>query len=378
MSYCFIICEYNPLHNGHVYHIDRSRRLTGGDVICVMSGNTVQRGELAVADKYTRAEWAIKAGADMVIELPAVYSQSPAEIFALGAIKIISKFTRPAYLCFGSECADVELLSELAHVLTDNRQVDLLTQDNLARGLSYPQAYSLAVKSVCLSDGKDGLSSLLDSPNNLLAIEYIKAINALSGDITPLAIQRKGEYNDLSTNGEFASATALRHSIKDKDVLYRYCPDYVADFLLDYKDCDDKLFSLLSFQLSRIDLSKICGVKEGIDNRILKKLDTSCDFQSFLQAVKTKRYPMAYVKRLLLNALTDNEMTYDDIHSRPIGYVNVLAVRENKKNLLSLFDCPITAKQSDAHKAQEDAVQVNADLLFSSVRYKYNSVMSVL
>lgn len=378
MSHCFIICEYNPLHSGHAYQIRQAKELACGDVICIMSGNVVQRGELAVADKYTRAEWAIKAGADMVIELPAVYSLSSAELFALGAIKIISRFNEPSYLCFGCENPDVTALTRLAKTLTDNSQVDLLTQSNLARGLSYPQAYSLAVKAVCQTNDKDDLANLLDSPNNLLAIEYIKAINKLNIAITPIAIRRQGGYNDLSVAGEFASASAIRNNLSDKSIIAKYCPPFVYDDLQNYSDCDDRLYSLLSYQLPRQDLSKICGIKEGIDNRILQKLDTCHDFSSFLQAVKTKRYPMAYIKRLLLNALTYNTLTYEELKSQPIEYVNVLAVKEDKKSLLSLFDCAVTTKQSDSYILEKTDAQHNADLLFSSVKYRYRSVMSIV
>ncbi|MDY4592231.1 MAG: nucleotidyltransferase family protein [Eubacteriales bacterium] len=378
MSHCFIICEYNPLHSGHAYHIRQAKEATGGDVICIMSGNTVQRGELAVADKYTRAEWAIKAGADMVVELPAAYCQSPAQIFALGGVKIISRFAQPSYLCFGSEYGDVDLLTRLAATLTDNLQVDLITQSNLAQGLSYPQAYSLAVKAVCQTDDKDYLASLLDSPNNLLAIEYIKAIRRLNAAITPIAIKRLGSYNDMSVEGEFASASAIRNNLRDKAVLQKYCPSFVYDDLQKYSDCDDRLYAVLSYQLPRQDLSQICGVKEGIDNRILQKLDTCHDFSSFLQQVKTKRYPMAYIKRLLLNALTYNTLTYEELKGQAIEYVNVLAVKDDKKSLLSLFDCAVTTKQSDAHKLAKDEVQRNADLLYASVKYRYRSVMSIV
>ncbi|MGN0797385.1 MAG: nucleotidyltransferase family protein [Christensenellales bacterium] len=378
MSHCFIICEYNPLHSGHAYHIRQAKEATGGDVICIMSGDVVQRGELAVADKYTRAEWAIRAGADMVVELPAVYSQTPAELFALGAIKVISHFNQPSYLCFGCENPDVDSITRLADILTDNRQVDTLTQSNLSQGLSYPQAYSLAVRKACKTSDNDDLASLLDSPNNLLAIEYIKAINKLELDITPIAIKRQGGYNDLSVAGEFASATAIRNNLDNKEILQKYCPPYVADCLQNYIDCDDRLYSLLSYQLPRQDLSKICGVKEGIDNRILQKLDTCHDFSSFLQAVKTKRYPMAYIKRLLLNALTYNTLTYDELKSQAVEYVNVLAIKEDKKSLLSLFDCAVTTKQSDAYRLEKSDVQRNADLLFASVKYHYSSVMSIV
>lgn len=378
MSHCFIICEYNPLHSGHAYHIRQAKEATGGDVICIMSGNTVQRGELAVADKYTRAEWAIKAGADMVVELPAVYSQSPAEIFALGAIKIISRFSKPSCLCFGAECPDVSLLTSLASILESGGQVDILTQSNLARGLSYPQSYSLAVREVCKSESKEDLANLLDAPNNLLAIEYIKAIRRLNLAVTPIAIERQGGYNDLSVEGDFASASAIRNNLTDKGVVSKFCPSYVVDFLQNYSDSDDNLYSLISYQLPRQDLGQICGVKEGIDNRILQKLDTCHDFSSFLQAVKTKRYPMAYVKRLLLNALTYNTLTYDELKSQPIQFVNVLAIKEDKKSLLSLFDCAVATKQSDAHRLSKDDIQRDADLLFASVKYRYRSVMSIV
>ncbi|MGN0789266.1 MAG: nucleotidyltransferase family protein, partial [Christensenellales bacterium] len=324
------------------------------------------------------AEWAIKAGADMVVELPAAYSQSPAEIFALGAIKIISRFSEPSCLCFGSECPDVSLLTSLASILEGNRRIDLLTQSNLARGLSYPQAYSLAVREVCKSEGKEDLSNLLDAPNNLLAIEYIKAIRRLNLAITPVAIKRQGDYNDLSVEGDFASASAIRNNLTDESVVSKYCPSYVADFLQNYSDCDDKLYSLISYQLPRQDIGKICGIKEGIDNRILQKLDTCRDFSSFLQEVKTKRYPMAYVKRLLLNALTYNTLTYDELKTQPIEFINVLAIKEDKKSLLSLFDCAVATKQSDAHRLAKDDVQRNADLLFASIKYRYRSVMSIV
>ena len=194
-----IIAEFNPLHNGHKYLLDEAKRLSGADFcIVVMSGNFVQRGSPALLDKYTRTQMALLNGVDLVIELPVIYATASAEYFARGAVRLLDKLGVVDIITFGSECGNIELLKKAATELTEETpDFKKNLQDNLKKGLSFPKARSQAI-------GKQGDGS---EPNNILGIEYIKALNYWDSSITPTTIERKGSgYHDE----QMASATAIR------------------------------------------------------------------------------------------------------------------------------------------------------------------------
>jgi len=214
-----IISEYNPFHNGHKYHIQAAKEACNADYsVCIMSGSFVQRGEPAIFDKWSRAKMAVLNGADLVVELPVVYACQPAEIFALGSVKILNSMGFVNYICFGSELGDTEALQRLAKLLHNEPEAfKLILKNQLEQGISYPKAISAALSSYIGGDDAVITNDILRNPNNVLGIEYIKALMTLKSSIKPVAVKRiASDYNDIGIAGGIASATAVRYEIKEK------------------------------------------------------------------------------------------------------------------------------------------------------------------
>jgi predicted nucleotidyltransferase len=212
-----IIAEYNPFHNGHQYHMNVAKEHTGADyTIVVMSGNFVQRGAPALLDKFKRAEMALRGGADLVLELPAYYAASSAEYFATGAVAILDKLGVVNHLCFGSECGDTETLKQIAAILSQepDEYVELL-RDYMREGMSYPAARTTALLQYAPSFSK--YRDVFSSPNNILGIEYIKALLRRNSAITPVTTLRVGsDYHDIRLGIHQSSARAIREALKDE------------------------------------------------------------------------------------------------------------------------------------------------------------------
>ena len=206
MKICAIICEYNPFHNGHLYQIQAAKAATGADaILCLMSGNFVQRGEAAVFEKHLRAKHALLGGADAVIELPAVFATSNAEIFAKGAVKLLSSVPDVKMLSFGTETAsEKELLNAATLLLNEPKEISERIRKRLQDGVSYAKARAEAWEDKIPQE-------LLTSPNNILALEYAKAILTYQADIKLFPIKRLGGgYNETALNGSYSSATSIR------------------------------------------------------------------------------------------------------------------------------------------------------------------------
>ena len=204
-----IVCEYNPMHKSHEYHIAKTRELLGPDcgIICVMSGNFVQRGDFAVMNKFARARAAVLCGADLVIELPVPWCVSTAEKFATGAVSILDNIGVCTHISFGSETGELEPLREIANYLLDP-EIDGLIKDGLKKGVSYAAARQRALENLMGRKVPE-----LSSPNDILAIEYLKALETLESDINPLAVKREGAEHDSDYDDEFVSASFLREKL---------------------------------------------------------------------------------------------------------------------------------------------------------------------
>ncbi|WP_455718849.1 tRNA(Met) cytidine acetate ligase, partial [Anaerosporobacter sp.] len=210
-----LITEYNPFHNGHAYHIQKAKEITNADyVIVIMSGNYVQRGTPAIIDKYSRTLMALNNGADIVIELPVIYATASAETFAAGAIRILHDLGIVNSICFGSECGDLTLLSSIAKALCiESEEFRDTLLKYLRQGLSYPMARKHALlNTIELSNyTNQQIEQVIESSNNILGVEYLKALYRLSSNIVPYTILREGSgYNDLTLDTTFSSASALR------------------------------------------------------------------------------------------------------------------------------------------------------------------------
>ncbi len=304
MSVIGIVCEFNPFHNGHKYLID-SVKTENDIVVAIMSGNFVQRGEPAIFSKETRVKAALLSGIDIVLELPFIYASSSAEYFAFNAVKILSDFGCDK-LAFGTESADIKSL---------NKAVDVLIRDDFNDevkkhyndGVSFPAARQMAFD-------KYNIDCDISTPNNILAIEYIKAIRKLGAKIEPITINRKGAgYNDTTAIDEFASATHIRQLIYNNESFEKYIPDYLLDLyndsIKDGKYVSKEKFDLAAFSILRskldYDLTDIANLGEGLDNRVKSAVKNNTQLSKLYDEIKTKRYTHTRIKRAVLSTILD-------------------------------------------------------------------------
>lgn len=344
-----IIAEYNPFHNGHAYHIAKAKEMTGADYcIVVMSGNFVQRGIPAVADKHLRAEAALLSGADLILELPVYYALGSAEYFASGAIAILDKLGVTDTLCFGSECGDISLLSEFAReLLGENDVFKEVLNRQLKSGMSYPNARNTALQAC--APHLSAHMNVLVTPNNILGIEYCKALHRRKSRIQPYTLRRAGaSYHDASLSSSYCSALAIREALSSSGRLsdIRMQMPQSAYELLEAQSgkafpifADD--FSLtLHYQLlseQSVGYAKYADVSDSLSDRIIKKLPSYSNFTDFCDQLKTKNMTYTRIARSLMHILLGMEQT-DFINYQSedyIYYARMLGFRKNAEPLLS-------------------------------------------
>ncbi len=335
-----IIAEYNPLHNGHLFHMaTTAEKLRPEHIIIIMSGAFTQRGTPAILDKYIRAAHAVQAGADIVLELPAVFALSNAEHFAKGAVKLLSALCPfGGYLSFGSECGSIPLLSDCAALMLDEpKEVSAAVKHNL-KSMPFPMARCEAYRSY--AQGKDIALPDIQSPNNMLALEYIKAIIATKSPLMPFTIRREGAYHGLDIGERYISSRAARVAISEGDTtrLRGKVPDFVLDDLIPLKHKLNSAIVLDRLQsMDAFELAKLYDIGEGLENRIKRYADTASSYDEFLQNVMTKRYTASRLKRIFAYALLGITYELHDYAKQAAPYYNVLAVKDSKTHLLSEF-----------------------------------------
>ena len=341
-----IIAEYNPFHNGHLYHLLKSKEETKADsVIAVIGGNFTQRGEPSLIDKWTKAEMALSNGADLVIELPTVYATSSAENFADGAIKIINSLKVVDYISFGSETDNFNNLNILANVLyKEPKEYKDLLSNSLKNGKSFPKAREEALVKY-LNDKKYSL--ILSSPNNILAIEYLKALKKHNSKIKPMSIKRKDVgHLSLEYTGQITSATAIRKLIYTnhfKEIKTYLTPASYTVLIEEIKKGHyiqnpsyfDNIILYNLRNMSLQEISNLPDVSEGLENA-LKKAANSCNsIHEFINIVSSKRYTETRIKRILLYSLLKISKKDMELSKKTNPYIRVLGFNKNGKNLLS-------------------------------------------
>lgn len=307
-----LIVEYNPFHNGHQWHIERARQATGCKyVIGVMSGNFVQRGEPAVFDKWKRAEMAVKSGVDLIIELPTVFAVRSAQFFAEGAVRLLSSLGLVTHLCFGAESPDIQTLNIMADASSNEQNIakmQLLMKD----GISYAAALGSVIEKQCSIQ----LESIA-SPNNILAVEYLKAIRKFAPQLIPMPILRKhSRYHDTEINAPLASATAVRREIITKRTITTKAEQAMPqDTAKIVGQCLNEgrgpvTFSALEkpilAQLRLLTLKQIEDlpeVSEGLHNKISDAVLKATSIEQLLTIIKSRRYPYTRLQRILIHAL---------------------------------------------------------------------------
>ena len=356
MNFCAIICEYNPMHNGHIYQIEKAKKISGCEnIVCVMGGNFSQRGQACILNKYQKTQIALKNGISVILELPTIFATQSASIFALSAIKILNNLKNVSHLCFGAECENIETLKEIASfILKPTKKFKKQFKQNLKNGYSY----SLSVQK---SLDNNLWQEILSKPNNMLAVEYLKAIKITKSKLTPILIKRIDNYNSLELNCEFASATAIRENFVKNNIqeIKKYIPKNAFDELLNLKPLNtDFIEQLVAYNIeTKCNLKDIFGVNEGIEKYILKTNEA------------TKRYSQNKIFRTKLNiALGIKTKVVKKLYKHNIPYIKVLGA---KKECLKFLDCKTNLiirindiKKKNRFFKEIEEIENNANVLY--------------
>ena len=332
-----IVVEYNPLHFGHLHHIQEAKKKTDADImIAVMSGNVVQRGNFSIVDKFEKTKWALRSGIDLVIELPSVFVLQSADVFALTSVSLLNHL-RISQLVFGSETGIVEPLKDIAKIMRDD-DYNARVKYYMNQGYSYPNSCDLALKEY-------NQSNTHAHPNNILGIQYIQAINDLNATIEPFAIKRiQSDYHDdLKPNQVIQSATAIRACIAQNKAYKHFVPNPVYETLKDYPCVDiehyhDTIQALIATH-SQKTLERIFSFDEGFENRVLKTEKTD-SVKALVEQLKTPRYTHAKIYRSIMHMLLNIEK--DLMTSKEVPYIRVLGMNSVGQNYLSSIKKDLT------------------------------------
>ena len=373
-----IIAEFNPFHNGHKYLLDSVRKITGADnIVIISSGNFVQRGLPAIYDKSERAKTAVLNGADAVFELPCCYSTASAETFASSGVHFLTQLNCIDYLCFGCETSDTDMLKEIAHILCHEPDTyKLLLFDALKQGMTFPAARAFSLKqyfkSINPSFNENTFDGILSSANNILAIEYLKALNRLKSAVKPIFIRRIGaKYNDTDFNYKFASATGIRNKIFERnlDEVYSFIPDNSHELIKQNKCIflEDFAEILGSRLLSEDDFTKYYDISPFLSNRINNLKYGYDGYKNFISKLQSKNYTYSGISRCLCHILL--RITTEDISAfTEYGYMKYgrLLGFNKSSNILSVIkensSITIISKFSDYYNNCDDVSKKMLDL----------------
>lgn len=350
-----IIAEYNPFHNGHLYQIEQAKKQTGAEyVVAIITGNFAQRGNTALVNKWVKAQMALENGVDIVLELPTIYSISSAENFAEGAIKVLDSLKIVDTLCFGTETGDFAALNNIANVLyNEPKEYTAILNHELGKGVSYPKARENALM-MYLNDIKR-YANIMSGSNNILAIEYLKALKRLKSEMKPFSIERKKVYyNDEKIVDEFASATAIRKLVtrEQYDDLRKVMPRSAYMILKEEIAKGNYVIDLIKYEKEIIyilrkmtikEISELPDVTEGLENAIKNAANSCNNLIDLVNIIKSKRYTQTRIQRILLYALLG--ITKKDMQNskKVIPYARVLGFSARGKQMLSDI-CKINPK----------------------------------
>jgi predicted nucleotidyltransferase len=367
MNISGIIVEYNPLHNGHLYHINKTKELTNCDaLICVMSGNFAQRGIPSSIDKWTKTKMALNNGVDLVIEIPTIYSVSSAEFFSYGSVSLLNSLGIVDNICFGSEHGDINDIYNISNILLQEpAEFKSLLKTYLSQGLVFPQARANALYDYLINSNMDISNLLLDdflnSSNNILGIEYCKSLIKLNSSITPYTLKREGaSYNSNLLHNEFSSATSIRKFVRESGCLTQLEGHVPSSVLAEIQNLysknykftfEDSMFPYIKHKsfTSKNSLINLPDVSEGLDNKIIKSLQNNMSYHSAMADMKSKRYTFSRLSRILCQYFIgfDNFDT-KNLRSMPCPYARVLGFNSNGKSILksikSNSDIPLYTK----------------------------------
>ena len=319
-----IICEYNPFHNGHLYHLNKVKEMfKDEEIILVLGGNFTQRGEMSIIDKYDKTKIALEYGVNLVIELPYLFCCNSSDFFAKSVI-FLEKL-KCKYVIFGIENDNVDNLFICAKT-QKTKEYNTLVKKYLDKGENYPTSLSLALK--------DLTNIKITKPNELLALSYVKEIINNNLNIKPIAIKRTNNYHSEKLESELASATSIRKALKENIDIDKYVPKETLKYI-NKNNYDDNFFKLLKYKIiTDRDLSIYNTVDEGIDKRIKKNIDKCKNKEELINSIKTKRYTYGKINRMLLHILTST--TKDDIDTN-IKYIKILGFDDKGRKYLNMI-----------------------------------------
>ena len=376
-----IIAEYNPMHTGHIYHINEAKKITNSDyVIAIMSGSFTEQGNIAMLDKFTRAKEAINSGVDLVIELPTIYAVSDGGSFANKAIQILNDLNIVDSICFGAETDNISKLNNIANTIVVNEEKiwnDI--KENLKKGISFANARNEALKIFL----KDDEINLVNTPNNILGIEYLKSIITLNSNITPYCIKRESnDFNDNIITQEYTSSTSIRKYLEDgKDIqnISEYISKNTLNSILNSKVLFNKdIFEILKYKIITMfneKLRNIYGITEGLENKIQSEIIDSYTYEDFIFKLKSKRYELSKIKRMLIHILLDTtKEDFEKLKDSNSNYAHILAFNHEKKEILSYISknskIPILTSINDntlAKLTQKQRKLIDYDLKASNI-----------
>ena len=337
-----IICEYNPFHNGHLYHLEKIKeKYPSSTIVLVLSGNFTQRGEISIINKWDKTKLALNYGVDLVVELPFIYATQGADIFAKGSINILKEL-KVDILIFGSESNDIDTLYNLANAQINNKEYEKLVKDYLDKGENYPTAMSKALKSIT------GIT--IDKPNDLLGLSYIKEIIKQNASIKVETIKRTNDFHNKELTNSITSATSIREGLKNSIDITKFIPKETNKYINNnYNMYINNYFKYLKYKIisETKDISKYQTVDEGIENRILKYINKSNTLDELIEFIKTKRYTYNKLSRMFTHILTS--LTKEEAKNIKLEYIRLLGFNNKGKSHLNKIkkdiSIPLITKQ---------------------------------
>lgn len=358
MKCAIIIAEYNPFHRGHQWQVEQLRQMGYTHIAAVMSGCFVQRGAPAIFHKNKRTEMTLAGGVDLVVELPLPYACATAQRFAFGAVSIADAMGVGDTLCFGSECGNLDKLSQAVDVLSSPQLHDALT-GHLAQGMTFAKARTLAVADLSSPE----IAALLEEPNNTLGIEYMLQLKQLNSPLKPLTIMRNSvSHHETSAQNGFASASHIRSLLTEKrtDEACSLVPETCSPLLHDAEvvSPDERLILARLRTLSKEQLSRLPDCSEGIENRLYQAIRDAVSLDEVWEKTKSKRYSLARIRRLCMNAFLGME---DGLHQQTPPYIRVLGFNQNGREILAAMrkqaKLPVSGSLADLAATSESAAE---------------------
>ncbi len=356
-----IVSEYNPFHNGHKYHLEQTRNIGVTHLIAIMSGNFIQRGSASMFSKYAKAKMALMSGIDLVIELPIIWSTASAEKFAYGAVTLANSLGCINYLSFGSECGDINKLKKIASIMSNNT-INNELKKNLNCGFNFAKSIQNALNSTQTPE----LANILNFPNNILGIEYIKSLYKTNSNISPITIKRKyGQHNSKNLSGKFTSASAIREQLLLNKNINSFIPNAVSKIIQEEINKGYAPANILNAEraiisklrcMTKYNLRLLPNVNEGLENRLYNAIHLSTSIDELYSMVKTKRYHYSRIRRIILHAFLE---IYDNLYSMQIPYIRILGFNNRGKEILKVAKqtakLPIITKSTHISRLNDDA-----------------------